>query len=131
VLHSNDDIQGILARFNDIGVYLTLLQLGDAREVVRTRVQQIIQGLPKVYAYSRIFQLLLDHGLKSKVAKTRQGSLDELGGLLKRSGIGACEPGKAFPVIATMIADKDSLVRKSALNALRSEGCIVFSPFTF
>jgi cytoskeleton-associated protein 5 len=94
-------------------------------------VQQIIQGLPKVYAYSRIFQLLLDHGLKSKVAKTRQGSLDELGGLLKRSGIGACEPTKAFPVIATMIADKDSLVRKSALNALRSEGSIVFPRVTF
>lgn len=95
-------------------------QLGDAREVVRIRIQHIIQDLPKVYAYSRIFQLLLDHGLKSKVAKTRQGTLDELGGLLKRSGMGACDPGKAFPVIATMISDKDSLVRKAALNTLRS-----------
>jgi cytoskeleton-associated protein 5 len=94
-------------------------------------VQQIIQGLPKVYAYSRVFQLLLDHGLRSKVAKTRQGTLDELGGLLKRSGIGACEPAKAFPVIASMIADKDALVRKSALNTLRLEhasvSCILFS----
>ncbi|KAF8582676.1 microtubule associated protein [Ramaria rubella] len=93
-------------------------KLGDAREVVRVRVSQIIQTLPKVYAYSRIFQLLLDHGLKSKVAKTRQGTLDELEGILKRAGIGACEPHKALPVIASMIADKDAHVRKSALAAL-------------
>ncbi|EGN92471.1 hypothetical protein SERLA73DRAFT_172906 [Serpula lacrymans var. lacrymans S7.3] len=93
-------------------------KLGDAREPVRVRVQQITQTLPKVYAYSRIFELLLEHGLKSKVAKTRQGTLDELGSLLKRFGMGACQPSKAFPVIATMIADKDSQVRRSALSAL-------------
>ncbi|KAF5365755.1 hypothetical protein D9758_003307 [Tetrapyrgos nigripes] len=98
-----------------------IYKLGDAREQIRSRVQQIMQSLPKVYAYSRLFQLLLDHGLKSKVAKTRQGALDELGSLLKKSGMGACEPAKAFPVIAAMISDKDPQVRKSALSAL-SEG---------
>lgn len=75
--------------------------------------------LPKVYAYSRLFQLLLDHGLKSKVAKTRQGTLDEITGILKRAGINACEPAKSFKVIATMISDKDAQVRKSALATLR------------
>ncbi|KAL0571687.1 hypothetical protein V5O48_010274 [Marasmius crinis-equi] len=99
-------------------------KLGDAREQVRVRVSQIIQSLPKVYAYSRIFQLLLDYGLKSKVAKTRQGSLDELGNLLKKYGMTACEPPKAFPVIASMIADKDSAVRKSALGTI-SEGYVL------
>jgi hypothetical protein len=39
--------------------------------------------------------------------------------LLKRSGMGTCEPSKAFPIIASMIADKDSQVRKSALTVLR------------
>lgn len=82
-------------------------------------MQQIFQTLPKVYAYSRIFQLVLDHGLKSKVAKTRQLSLDELGGILKRSGMGACNPVKDCPVIASMISDKDGSVRKSALTTLR------------
>ncbi|EKM55417.1 uncharacterized protein PHACADRAFT_161397 [Phanerochaete carnosa HHB-10118-sp] len=95
-------------------------KLGDAREPVRLRVQQIIQTLPKVYAFSRVSSLLLEHGLKSKVAKTRQGTLDELAGILKRFGIGACEPAKAFPVIASAISDKDPNVRKSALAALRS-----------
>ncbi|KAH9180770.1 armadillo-type protein [Lactarius sanguifluus] len=76
-------------------------KFGDAREPVRVRVQQIFQILPKVYAYSRIFQLVLDHGLKSK-----------------RSGMGACHPAKDCPVIASMISDKDPNVRKSALSAL-------------
>ena len=31
----------------------------------------------------------------------------------------ACEPSKAFPVIASMLSDKDSQVRKSALGTLR------------
>jgi cytoskeleton-associated protein 5 len=80
----------------------------------------MVQALPKVYAYSRVFQLLLDYGLKSKVAKTRQGALDEMAGLLKRSGMGACDPNKALPAIAAMIADKDGQVRKSALATIRS-----------
>ncbi|KAH9951330.1 ARM repeat-containing protein [Amylocystis lapponica] len=99
-------------------------KLGDAREPVRARVAQIVQALPKVYAYSRVFQLLLEHGLKSKVAKTRQGTLDELGGLLKRFGVGACEPSKAFPAIASTISDKDPQVRKSVLATL-SEGYVL------
>ena len=82
-------------------------------------MQQILQTLPKVYAYSRVFQLLLDYGLKSKVAKTRQGTLDEMAGILKKSGMTACEPNKAFPVLAAMISDKDSTVRKAALNVIR------------
>ena len=44
------------------------------------------------------------------MAKARQGALDELAGILKRSGIDACDPAKAFPVIASMIADKDAQV---------------------
>jgi cytoskeleton-associated protein 5 len=97
----------------------SLRQFGDAREPIRVRVQQIFQTLPKVYAYSRVFQLVLEHGSKSKVAKTRQLSLDELGGILKRSGMGACNPTKDCPVIASMISDKDPGVRKSALTTLR------------
>ncbi|KAF8136324.1 hypothetical protein EV363DRAFT_1395442 [Boletus edulis] len=96
-----------------------IYKLGDAREPMRVRVQNIIQSLPKVYAYSRVFDLLLEHGLKAKVAKTRQGALDELANLLKRNGMGTCnQPSKAFPVIGSMIADKDSAVRKSALSIL-------------
>ncbi|KAI0374798.1 ARM repeat-containing protein [Pilatotrama ljubarskyi] len=130
-----DVVDAVLAFFQSVDYQLsdqeamcfipTVAQkLGDAREPVRARVSHIVQTLPKVYAYSRVFQLLLEHSLKSKVAKTRQGTLDELAGLLKRFGIGACEPAKAFPVIASMISDKDPSVRKSALAVL-SEGYVL------
>lgn len=93
-------------------------KLGDAREQVRSRVQHIMQGLLMLYPYSRIFQILLDHGLKSKVAKTRQGALDEMANIVNKSGMGAMEPNKACPAIASMISDKDATVRKSALSVL-------------
>jgi cytoskeleton-associated protein 5 len=86
---------------------------------VRIRVQQIIQRLPKVYSYGRIFQTLLDQGLKSKNGKTRQGSLDELAHILKSAGLSSCDPSKTLPAIASMIGDKDASVRKSALGVLR------------
>ncbi|CAG8611966.1 10009_t:CDS:2, partial [Acaulospora colombiana] len=78
-----------------------------------------IHKLPKIYPYGRIFQNLLEHGLKSKNAKTRQGSLDELANVLKGAGLSACDPPKAFPIVASMIGDKDASVRKSALSVLR------------
>ena len=96
------------------------IKLGDSREPVRNKVQTIIQSTVKVYAYSRLFQLLLENGLHSKVAKTRQGTLDELDNLLRKFGMAACEPTKALPKIASMIGDKDATVRKSALSVLRS-----------
>lgn len=107
-----------------LDVLTQIPQLGDAREPVRNRVSLIFRSLPKVYAYSRIFQILLDNGLKAKVAKTRQGSLDEMSVILKKSGMGACEPTRAMPVIAALISDKDPAVRKSALAAL---GYVVFN----
>lgn len=96
------------------------IKLGDSREPVRNKVQTIIQSSVKVYAYSRLFQLLLENGLQSKVAKTRQGTLDELDNLLRKFGMAACEPAKALPKIASTIGDKDASVRKSALSVLRS-----------
>ncbi|KAF8654073.1 hypothetical protein AX16_003606 [Volvariella volvacea WC 439] len=126
---SLDVVEAILTFLRGVGYQLSdnealcfvptiIYKLGEPREQVRNRVQQIIRAIPHVYAYSRVFQLLLEHGLRSKVAKTRQGALDELGALLKKSGMSACEPTKAMPLIASMISDKDSAVRKSALGAL-------------
>ncbi|KAH9934783.1 armadillo-type protein [Fomitopsis serialis] len=103
-------------------------KLGDAREPVRAHVAQIVQLLPRVFSFSRVFALLLEHGLKSKVAKTRQGTLDELAGVLKKFGIAACDPPKAFPVIASTISDKDPQVRKSALAILSEAYVLVGEP---
>ncbi|KAJ1308957.1 hypothetical protein OPQ81_004640 [Rhizoctonia solani] len=100
-------------------------KLGDAREAVRVRVQAIIQNLQLVFPTSRLFSMLLEHGTKSKVAKTRQGTLDELASILKKSGMRACDPVKAFPAIAALISDKDPYVRKSTLTVI-AEGYVLF-----
>jgi cytoskeleton-associated protein 5 len=86
---------------------------------VRNRSQKVLQSLPRIYAYSRIFALFLEHGLKAKVAKTRQGSLEELASILKKAGIGATDPSKSFPIIGKMISDKDANVRRAALSVFR------------
>ncbi|KAG9019496.1 Microtubule-associated protein, microtubule dynamics during spindle orientation [Tulasnella sp. 427] len=99
-------------------------KLGDSREPVRVRVQAVVQSLAKVYPSSRLYHLLLEYGLKSKVAKTRQGALEEMAAILKRVGLSPCEPGKTFPVVGSMIGDKDPSVRKAALTVL-SEGYVL------
>jgi cytoskeleton-associated protein 5 len=77
-----------------------------------------MQALQLVFPTSRLFSMLLEHGLRSKVAKTRHGTLDELASILKKSGVRACDPAKAFPVVASLISDKDPYVRKSALAVI-------------
>jgi cytoskeleton-associated protein 5 len=66
----------------------------------------------------------LEHGLKSKNSKTRAGSLEELAHILRKAGLSACDPPKAFPVVASMIGDKDAAVRKSALGVLGFVFCL-------
>ncbi|KAF9519981.1 hypothetical protein BS47DRAFT_1370532 [Hydnum rufescens UP504] len=92
--------------------------LGDARELIRNRVQTIMQTLPKVFSSSRLFSLLLEHGLRSKVAKTRQGALDEMANIIKKKGVAVCDPSKALPLVAAAVNDKDPSVRKSALSVI-------------
>ncbi|KAF8323194.1 ARM repeat-containing protein [Clavulina sp. PMI_390] len=93
-------------------------KLGDAREPVRAKVQSMIQDLPKAFSFSRLFTLLMEQGLLSKVNKTRQGALDEMALLIKKKGMAACDPPKAFPIIAAMVGDKDPAARKSALSVI-------------
>lgn len=95
-----------------------MVQLGDAREIVRHRVQGIIQSLPKAFSSSRLFTFLLEQGLRSKVNKTRQGALDEMSLMIKKKGMTVCDPSRAFPVIASMVGDKDPATRKSALSVI-------------
>ncbi|KAJ7658831.1 hypothetical protein DFH06DRAFT_1131119 [Mycena polygramma] len=98
MLYSHGVLQGFYFFFFWAHKHLTsTLELGDAGEPVRVRVQQIIQEIPKVYAYSRLFQILLEQGLKSKVAKTRQGALDEMGGVLQKSGNGCLRTFQSVP----------------------------------
>jgi cytoskeleton-associated protein 5 len=99
-------------------VSLTSKQVGDPKEVIRTRIHGIFKTLGGLYPYSKVFSSLIEHGLKANNARTRAESAEELGMLLQRQGMGVCQPAKAMPAIAALIGDRDSSVRSAAITAI-------------
>lgn len=97
-----------------------VLQSGDSKEAIRARIRSIYKATCTIYPFSKVFQSLLDHGLKSKNARVRAESAEELSALFQRQGLAVCQPAKALPVIASLIGDRDSSVRNGALSALAS-----------
>ncbi|EJT96656.1 ARM repeat-containing protein [Dacryopinax primogenitus] len=93
-------------------------KLGDSREVTREKIRGIFRLLEKQYPYSKIFQLLMEYGLQSKNARTRQSSLEDMASLLNRYGMSICQPSKAFPAVAVMVSDRDTNVRQAALSVI-------------
>ncbi|OAV98650.1 hypothetical protein, variant [Puccinia triticina 1-1 BBBD Race 1] len=93
---------------------------GDSKEVLRTRIRTIFKNLCGIYPFSKVFQSLIDHGLKAKNARIRAECAEELSALFQRHGLNVCQPAKALPMIAALISDRDSAVRNGALAALAS-----------
>jgi cytoskeleton-associated protein 5 len=85
---------------------------------MRTRIRAIFRTLCSLYPFSKVFSALLEHGVTSKNGRARSESVEELGMLFQRQGISVCQPTKALPAIAALIADRDATVRSAALNAL-------------
>ncbi|KAH9818609.1 armadillo-type protein [Melampsora americana] len=93
---------------------------GDSKETLRTRIRAIFKHICSIYPFSKVFQSLLDHGIKSKNARVRAECAEELSALFQRHGLNVCQPAKALPLIASLISDRDSAVRNGALSALAS-----------
>lgn len=94
------------------------LQLGDGKEPIRSRAKAIIRALGTVYPSSKVFAQLLEHGSQAKSARCRAESIEEIGIFIKRQGLGVCQPKKALPAIASLIADKDPSTRSAVLETL-------------
>ncbi|KXS18928.1 ARM repeat-containing protein [Gonapodya prolifera JEL478] len=92
-------------------------KLGDPKEAIRARLRGILKQLCRVCPASKLFNYLLD-GLKSKNSRTRIESLEEIGSLLQRNGMGVCIPSKVLPIIGAQISDRDSQVRSAAINVI-------------
>ncbi|RKP24750.1 armadillo-type protein, partial [Syncephalis pseudoplumigaleata] len=95
-----------------------ITKLGEKNDTIRSRVRASIKQMTRIYPASRIFTVILECGLKSKNARTRAESLDELGALIQRNSLTVCTPQKALPTIAAHIGDRDPAVRNGALNAI-------------
>ncbi|KAI9105402.1 hypothetical protein DFS34DRAFT_7380 [Phlyctochytrium arcticum] len=92
-------------------------KLGDPKETMRIKMRSILKRLTRIYPASKLFSYCLK-GLESKNARTRTECLEELASLIQRSGMTVCSPGKAFPLIAAQLADRDATVRGGALGAI-------------
>ncbi|KAJ9059676.1 hypothetical protein DSO57_1038958 [Entomophthora muscae] len=96
-----------------------IARLGLNNETLRKRVKELIRQICHIYSSSGVFTFLLEHGLRAKNARTRTEALDELGGLIQRQGMSiTASPAKAFPAVATLIADRDAGVRNAAIAAI-------------
>jgi len=98
---------------------LTLVvRTGDAKAAFREAARDMLHRVCVLFPPSRLFQLLLEHGLSSKNARTRSECLAVLGYLLARHGLAVCTPAKSLPVVARHISDRDPSVRGAALSTL-------------
>ena len=95
-----------------------LVRLGDAKPMFREQARDLLRRSTVLFPPSRVFSVLLEHGVAAKHVRTRAESLQELAFLLGRQGLGVCTPSKAFPVMASCISDRDAAVRGAALSAL-------------
>ena len=95
-----------------------LVRLGDAKPMFREQARDLLRRSTVLFPPSRVFSVLLEHGVTAKHVRTRAESLQELAFLLGRQGLGVCTPSKAFPVMASCISDRDAAVRGAALSAL-------------
>ncbi|SCV69035.1 BQ2448_2055 [Microbotryum intermedium] len=95
-----------------------IAKVGDGKETIRGRVRAIFKALCGVYPYSKVFAALVEYGLVSKNARVRAETAEELGSLFQRHGASALPTGKALPLIAKLISDRDAAVRTAALYAI-------------
>ncbi|KAJ1674503.1 hypothetical protein EV182_003147 [Spiromyces aspiralis] len=103
-----------------------IVQLGNGKEQIRSRVRRVIIGqMTHLYPVTKIFQMLLEHGLRaSKNSRVRQEALDSMAYFVRErsAGLGlggvCAMPAKTVPVIASAISDRDANVRNAALNCL-------------
>lgn len=102
-----------------------LTQLGDAKEPIRQRSRNAIRVMGSIYPSSKIFTALLEYGSCHKNSRCRTETVEELGNLLRRQGISVCQPHKAMPLLASMLADKDAACRSATLGTLAQAHALI------
>ncbi|KAI7849124.1 armadillo-type protein [Circinella umbellata] len=124
-----DITQNLVAVMDEEGYHLTeyeavsflpflINKVGDPKEVMRTRIRNILKSFCRIYPASKLFNYLLDSAATSKNAKARAECLEEVGALIQRNGISVMLPNKSLPLIAAHIGDRDAGVRNAALSAI-------------
>jgi cytoskeleton-associated protein 5 len=84
-----------------------------------------------IYPASKLFQYLVDYGLKSKNSRTRAECLEEIGHLIQKNGQRVCQMSKVLPIIASHVAGRDASVRNGAISALTQAYLLVGEDLLF
>jgi cytoskeleton-associated protein 5 len=134
-----DMTQNLVTAMDDNGYHLSeyeavsflpflINKVGDPKEVMRTRIRNILKSFCRIYPASKVFNYLLDAASASKNAKARAECLEEIGSLIQRNGISVMLPNKSLPVIGQHIGDRDAGVRNAALNAVAQTYILIGDP---
>jgi len=96
-----------------------ILKIGNPVDQIRNSCRTILRHLCRLIPVSKLFVFLMN-GLATKNAKQRVACLEEMGSLIRVSGLGVCGPQPAFALceLVKLIADRDNAVRSAALNAV-------------
>eukprot|EP01134_Creolimax_fragrantissima_P004026 CFRG4026T1 len=104
----------------EVSIILPILvvKIGE-KEMVQKEARALIRCLCTVHPSSKIFVYLMD-GIKSKNAKVRAASIEEIGYLINRYTISVCQPSPqvAINTIGQVLEDKDKNVRDMAMNVI-------------
>jgi cytoskeleton-associated protein 5 len=100
-------------------VFVAKSSVEGGRDSLKSRIKSIHRQLCRVYPASRILGILLDLCKSSKSSKMRSECLEEIIALVGRNGSSVLiTPNKQLPVIASLVADKDSSCRNFVLTLL-------------
>ncbi|KAJ3032355.1 Microtubule-associated protein, microtubule dynamics during spindle orientation, partial [Rhizophlyctis rosea] len=122
------DEEGLYLGDYEAGCFLPffIAKAGDNKETMRAKIRGILKQIARIYPASKLFSYLL-RGIESKNSRTRTECLEELASLIQRFGVSVCAPSKAFPIIASQLADRDAGVRNGALSAITQAYLLVGS----
>ncbi len=98
-----------------------LLQCYACGEALADGISSLLRIIPRVYPSSKVFDMLLKHGLvESKSPRTRAETLEQLGILIRRQGLTVCStPSTSLPIILQFTTDKVTPVRNAALTVMQ------------
>ena len=94
-----------------------LQEMGSNNESIRGQMREVVKKTTQVYPASKMFSFAMDAALSTRNQRSKAEVLAEMAALVDRLGLDqVCVPCKALPMMASMIGERDSLVRNAACD---------------
>jgi cytoskeleton-associated protein 5 len=94
-----------------------LQEIGSNNESIRGQMREVVKKVTHVYPASKMFSFAMDAALNTRNQRSKAEVLAEMAALVDRLGLDqVCVPCKALPMMASMIGERDVLVRNAACD---------------